>query len=51
MTCMYNECENKNGTGATTMAKNESFFFFFQLWGGEIGKTLGNKYQITRVQY
>ena len=24
---MYNECENKNGTGATTMAKNESFFF------------------------
>ena len=25
---MYNECENKNGTGATTMAKNESFFFF-----------------------
>ena len=47
MTCMYKECENKNGTGATTIAKNESFFF--QLWGGEIGKTLGNKYQITRV--
>ena len=53
MTCMYKECENKNGTGATTIAKNESFFFvfFLQLWGGEIGKTLGNKYQITRVQY
>ena len=26
---MYKECENKNGTGATTIAKNESFFFFF----------------------
>ena len=26
---MYKERENKNGTGATTIAKNESFFFFF----------------------
>ena len=26
---MYKECENKNGTGATNIAKNESFFFFF----------------------
>ena len=35
MTCMYKECEKKNGTGATTIAKNESFFFFFLLSDGE----------------
>ena len=53
MTCMYKERENKNGTGATTIAKNESFFFFFffLLLGGGVGKTPSNKNQITRVQY
>ena len=38
---MYKECENKNGTGATTIAKNESFFFFFFFFsygGGGKGK-------------